>query len=461
MISVQNIVDKLNQKISNGNLTNEEISQIHAANQFLSSNNTNFQVQSIGNLPDGPSNKGRLIYVIDEDDFYYYDDLSLEWSNNFTSSPRTSGLVFGFGENFWGQVGVNVAPTDQGSPVTVVGGITNWSQLEAGSTSSIGLTDTGEIYAWGRGFGGPLGTNDAIDRSSPVTVVGGITNWSAISHSTQHSLAITDTGDLYAWGDQRFDGKLGTDEIISRSSPVTVVGGITSWNSAAAGSDHSLGLTSTGVLYAWGRNNRGQLGTDDVVDRSSPVTVVGGITSWNKISAGREFTLGVTDTGVLYAWGRNQFSGRLGTNDEDNRSSPVTVVGGITNWSSSISAGELHSLGITDTGVLYAWGDNDNWGQLGHNDTISRSSPVTVVGGITNWSQVEAGGNHSVGLTDTGILYAWGRNNNLNLAQGSGDTENKSSPVTVIGGITNWSQISAGSLGSHTLAILEISKGFN
>jgi alpha-tubulin suppressor-like RCC1 family protein len=75
-----------------------------------------------------------------------------------------------------------------------------------------------------------------------------------------------------------------------------------------------------------------------------------------------------------------------------------------------------------------------------------------VIGGITNWSQLSGGGTHSLGLTSTGIAYAWGYNYDGQL--GDGTIDQTSSPVTVVGGITNWSQVSAGR--SHNLSILQL-----
>jgi alpha-tubulin suppressor-like RCC1 family protein len=71
-----------------------------------------------------------------------------------------------------------------------VGGITNWSAISAGGVHSLGLTDTGVLYAWGFGSDGRLGDGTVINKSSPVTVVGGITNWSAVSAGTDHNLAL-------------------------------------------------------------------------------------------------------------------------------------------------------------------------------------------------------------------------------------------------------------------------------
>jgi alpha-tubulin suppressor-like RCC1 family protein len=238
-----------------------------------------------------------------------------------------------------------------------------------------------------------------VAKSSPVTIVGGITNWSQLSAGFSHSLGITSTGIAYAWGYNTY-GRLGDNTTSTRSSPVTVVGGITTWSLASAGFFHSIGLTSTGIAYAWGYGSNGLLGDNTDVSKSSPVTVVGGITTWSQASVGGGHSLAVTSTGIAYAWGLNT-GGRLGDGTIVVRSSPVTVVGGITTWSQvSTNAAGVHSLGLTSTGIAYAWGTNTN-GRLGDNTTTARSRPVTIVGGITTWSQVSAGSSHSSGIIYT------------------------------------------------------------
>jgi alpha-tubulin suppressor-like RCC1 family protein len=392
-------------------------------------------------LPDGS------IFFVDSIKTLVY-NIGNYWKGIDTRVLRYDGppllTTLSWGNNANGRLGDNTATLTRSSPVTVVGGITNWTQVSAGGSHSLGITESGVLYAWGNNSFGELGDNTITSRSSPITPLGGITNWSQVSAGTSHSLGLTDTGVLYAWG-RNDSGQLGNNTNISRSSPVTVVGGITNWSQVAAGSSHSLGLTETGVLYAWGLNNNYQLGININTDRSSPVTVLGGITNWTQVSGGGSHSLGIAG-GIAYAWGAGS-TGQLGNLSTLARGSPVTVVGGITNWT-QVSAGLNHSFGITETGVLYAWGSGQ-YGKTGIGTYFNQSSPVTVVGGITNWSQVSASKNssHSLGLTDTGVLYAWGRNNAGQL--GDDTTTSRSSPVTVVGGITNWSQIGAGS--EHSL----------
>jgi alpha-tubulin suppressor-like RCC1 family protein len=449
MISTKTIIDKANEKITAG-LTEDEVLRLSVIDDSITK--SKLVVATVGDLPSAADNRGRLVYVSGTDEYYFSD--GTEWLSDYTSAVQIlSATGFSWGRGLSGQRGDGVGG-DKSSPVTVVGGITNWSQVSASTSHSLGLTDTGIAYAWGSAFYGQLGDGARSSRSSPVTVVGGITNWSQVSASTSHSLGVTDTGIAYSWGRGSY-GRLGDGTIINRSSPVTVVGGITNWSQLSSGAGHSLGLTSDGVAYAWGLGGSGRLGDGTTINRSSPVTVVGGITNWSQLSAGGGHSLGLTSDGVAYAWGFGN-TGQLGDGTTVNRSSPVTVVGGITNWS-QVSAGFYHSLGVTDTGIAYAWG-RGNAGRLGDGTIINRSSPATVVGGITNWSSVSAGTYHSLGVTDTGIAYAWGQGIFGRLGDGTKDID-RSSPVTVVGGIANWSQVSAG--GDFSLAISTQEKGFN
>ena len=400
-------------------------------------------VATYADLPDlttKPMPSGSLIFVQQLNILMM--SVGNQWKGVDGRLPPPPVTAYSWGLGGSGQLGDNTT-SNRSSPVTVVGGLTTWSQVSLGLRHSLGLTTAGIAYAWGRNNYGELGDNTTSKRSSPVTVIGGITNWKQLAAGYTHSLGVTTTGIAYAWGTNNI-GQLGDGTTTSKSSPVVIVGGITSWSQVEAGDFHSMGLTTTGVVYAWGSNNNGQLGDNTITNKSSPVTVVGGITTWSQISSGEKHNLSSTSAGVLYAWGYNGV-GQLGDNTITNKSSPVTVVGGITPWS-KVSAGARHSLAIAASGTAYGWGRND-WGELGDNTTSSRSSPVTVVGGITNWTQVSASltrgsfatGSHSLGLTSAGVIYSWGSNNYGLL--GDGTTSSRSSPVTVVGGITTWNFI--------------------
>ena len=334
------------------------------------------------------------------------------------------------------------------SPVSVVGGFTDWCQIAVGGfgVASTGhghaVRTNGTLWSWGYAGGGVLGTSgDGSARSSPVSVVGGFTDWCQVAanrFNTQVAVAVRQNGTAWAWGCNNY-GQIGDNTTVNKSSPVSVVGGFTDWCQVSTGDKHSLGVRTNGTAWAWGYGGAGRLGDNTTTGKSSPVSVVGGFTDWCQISAGNNTSLAVRQNGTLWSWGGGNY-GKLGDNTTANKSSPVSVVGGFTNWC-QISAGHNFSLGVRQNGTAWAWGYN-NYGQIGDNTTVNKSSPVSVIGGFTNWCQVAAGNRFSVGVRTNGIAWAWGSNNGGQL--GDNTTADKSSPVSVIGGFTDWCQVAAG-----------------
>jgi alpha-tubulin suppressor-like RCC1 family protein len=370
----------------------------------------------------------------------------VEWENITEPPPLITAWTWGSGSS--GQLGTNDI-NNRSSPVSVVGGFTDWEQISVGSTHSLARRSDGTLWVWGSNSFGQLGINlgTTLSRSSPVSVVGGITDWTQIAAGNYHNLALRSNGTLWAWGNNG-SGRLGDTTTTARSSPISVVGGITNWTQISAGGAHNLALRSNGTLWAWGSNaTYGQLGTNSTVAQTSPVqaAAASAITDWIKVSAGSIHSVAQRSNGSLWAWGSGD-SGRLGNNSTLNRSSPVSVVGGFTDWV-QISGGTFHTAALRSNGTLWAWGANNN-GNLGTNNVINSSSPVSVVGGFTDWTQITAN-IHNVALRSNGTLWVWGFGTNGRL--GNDGIINSSSPVSVVGGFTDWVQISAG--GGHNLAL--------
>ena len=86
-----------------------------------------------------------------------------------------------------------------------------------------------------------------------------------------HNLAITAGGELYAWGRNDF-GQVGDGTTTDRTAP-TRIGSAANWAEISAQETHSLALTTSGELYAWGWNITGQLGDGTTVDQTTPVKI--------------------------------------------------------------------------------------------------------------------------------------------------------------------------------------------
>jgi alpha-tubulin suppressor-like RCC1 family protein len=463
MINRQILISRLesfiNTSTNTGGYTSEEIVSLALAIQSLKENNI-ILVESIADLPDLllPTTyiSNGSVYFIREN-LIHVVKLSNKWMtlDGVTVTNTRQEEIYSFGFNNRGQLGDGTT-INTSSPVSVVGGFTDWCQVSSsrGDCHSLGVRRNGTAWAWGAGGSGRLGDGTAVSnsKSSPVSVLGGFTDWCQVSAGRAHSLGVRKNGTAWAWGAGSF-GRLGDNCTVNRSSPVSVVGGFTDWCQVSAGYLHSLGVRKNGTAWAWGDNEfGGQLGDGTFFIRSSPVSVVGGFTDWCQVSAGECNSLGVRQNGTAWGWGRND-CGSLGNGTVFYFRSPVSVVGGFTDWC-QVSAGDKFSLGVRKNGTAWAWGCNGLGspftvgGYLGDGTNTNRSSPVSVLGGFTDWCQVSAGLLHSLGVRRNGTAWAWGRNEGV---LGDGTTTDKSSPVSIVGGFTDWCQVSAGR--SHSLVI--------
>ena len=233
--------------------------------------------------------------------------------------------------------------------------------------------------------------SDSNAHYSPVQV-GTATDWITVSVGNYHTVVLKKNGTLWAWG-MNSSGQLGkgnnyiVDNHIENYNPVQV-GTDTDWITVFAVGSHTVAIKSNGTLWAWGSNNYGQLGKGNAdpdgggssyPDNYSPKQI-GVATDWASVSGGLYHTIAHKKNGTLWAWGRNNY-GQLGKgNANDGSSYPenysperlgeaADLVG--------VSGGLYHSTALRRSGILWTWGYN-NYGQLG-NDTI----PTT---GLYNYS---------------------------------------------------------------------------
>ncbi|ABP53649.1 Ig-like domain repeat protein [Salinispora tropica] len=349
------------------------------------------------------------------------------------SAAVMSDAILAWGGNDGGQLGDGTT-TDSSEPIAVrLPTGTTVAAVAAGDRHSVALTSAGTVLAWGRNTEGQLGNGTTTSSGEPVAVSlpSGI-RIVAVAVGADHSLALTSTGSLLAWGSND-TGQLGDGSVTSSSTPVAVrLPPNTTVAAIAAGRDHNLVLTATGpaALLAWGANREGQLGDGTVVDRSRPVPVnlPTGLTV-TAIAGGRDHSLALTSDDTVLAWGGNSH-GQLGDGTTTGSLLPVTVVLPVGAEATAIAAGRLHSLALTSDGTALAWGGN-HWGQLGNGSTSDSSEPVAVSlpGGTRLISIASRDSDHNVAITTEGAALAWGLNSQGHL--GDGTTTDSATPVAV------------------------------
>jgi alpha-tubulin suppressor-like RCC1 family protein len=384
------------------------------------------------------------------------------------------GMVVAWGRNTWGQLGdgttadrlvpVRVNPTDS------LGGL-KVRALATGQAHSLALTTDGRVLAWGFNGTGALGDGTRFDDylPAPVSTSGALAGkvMTAIAAGQNFSLAVSSDGRAYAWGGNAH-GELGNGNTTDQMTPVPVAADGILTNrviaTVAAGSYHSLAVTTDGQVLAWGYNRTGALGDGTTANRTSPVAVTtNGALAGQRITAvvaGEYHSLALSAAGTVFSWGLN-FSGQLG--DGSGLDSSVPVALDRTNRFAgkaviALAAGLEHSLALTAEGVVYAWGDN-SVGQLGDGTTHERDTPVPVgTNGVFAGKRliaIAAGAGHSLALAEDGQLYAWGANVFGRLGDGSVSQRNVPVAVDMSGGLTNRviTALAAGSQAFHSMVL--------
>jgi len=316
-----------------------------------------------------------------------------------------SGHVYAFGSRENGVLGDNHDDSRVGIPLIINPDYFNNRKIiaiSAGMAHSLVLTTEGEVYAFGNGEGGRLGDNDISYHQVLIPLKINPEYFYnekiiSISGGSSHTLVLTKTGKVYAFGDG-WNGELG-DGGKGRRNASHLVGVPKEINpkyfnnekiiSISAGGSHSLILAEDGDVYAFGLGLNGLLGDDDIKNhrvtlplKINPKYFHSEENGVNEkiiaISSGMQHSLVLTETGQVYSFGLSQY-GRLGLGDIDEN-----------DWHSvgiplkidpkhfaderitSISAGSFHSLVLTKTGKIYSFGRGE-YGALGDNNIDEHS----------------------------------------------------------------------------------------
>ncbi len=174
----------------------------------------------------------------------------------------------------------------------------------------------------------------------------------------------------------------------------------------AVGSNHILALTNEGKVYAWGDNGNGQLGTGDTDYRKYATPVLGtDKTSYLEnivdIEAGGYGSVALDENGNVYVWGKGT-NGEIGNNQKSSKNIPTRVIG--VKFGIQVSIGNGHVGALTSDGAVWDWGLNTN-GQLGIGSTANALCPTRATLDVT---EISFGGYHTAIKKIDGSLYVAG-----------------------------------------------------
>lgn len=140
-------------------------------------------------------------------------------------------------------------------------------QIAVGSGHILALSDSGDVYAWGTGSSGQLGLGTRRNYYQPQLVWGMMRKGvRQIAAGDAHSLALTYNGQVFSWGSNKV-GQLGHNNRKTEVLPKLIeeldkIGrdASSTVRLIGAGATHSVCVFGNGEVYMWGRPNFGRLG---------------------------------------------------------------------------------------------------------------------------------------------------------------------------------------------------------
>ena len=290
--------------------------------------------------------------------------LSYQWSFNGNALPGATNSILQL---------AGVSPAQNGSYQAVVSN-------RLGTTNSSSATLTAQtVVAWGDNRAGACSPPEEL-LTNVVAIAGeyydgvalradgqwiqwvnGYVYWPwsglvALSSGSQHTLGVTTSGGIVAWGSNNY----------GESYPPPVSSNVVA---VAGGANHSLALMSDGTVVAWGDDNLGQ------------TNIPAGLSNVTAIASGDSHNLALRADGTVAGWGANA-------------SGQANIPAGLGNVT-AVACGVSHSLALKADGTVVVWGDNSE-GQ------------TNVPAGLSNVVSIASGYNHCLALKADGTVAAWG-----------------------------------------------------
>jgi len=326
--------------------------------------------------------------------------------------PSRLDLEFwGWGRNDCGQLGipddnlqlkpVHLEDLDHKDVVHVAGNST---------FNTAAVTDDGEVFMMGMNDVGQMGMKTKEMQKVPKRV--GSLDAYRITHvalGSGHVVAITEQGSLLAWGNNEH-GQLGclTERAFTSTPKPVKLDKKLHFVRVAAGSGHSLALTSNGRVYSCGQGDFGALGHDNI-NSLGAFTFIQTLTGLGvtQVACGEYHSVALTIDGYLWSWGRGRH-GQLGHGDREARVRPFQILSLKEHHIKQVSCGDSHSLCCDNSGHVFAWGQS-KWGQTGTGSTEDILSPVQIDQLREEYIiQVACGSRHSLALARRGAVFAFG-----------------------------------------------------
>ncbi|QJD83839.1 RCC1 domain-containing protein [Cohnella herbarum] len=317
--------------------------------------------------------------------------------------------------------------------------------VAGGGVHTVALKSDGTVWSWGENTYGQLGDGTRGNGSIFPVKAQALCDIVAISGGWAHTVALKSDGTVWTWGNNEY-GQLGYPypQVQSSAVPMQV-----KWQESGqvielsdvvaidAGSYHTVALKRDGTVWTWGNNYKGELGyeTDktqygnyylpsSVPKRIPDLTGVKAIAAGFGVSNDSAYTAALKNDGTVWTWGSNRY-GALGYDTQDPLK-PQPVPSQVPDVSdiASIAAGSTHVVALKTDGTVWAWGSNEE-GQLGSGGIgyetykLKVRHPLDSSQELNGVVSMNSTGSHTLVKLNDGTVWAWGRNIEGQIGDGS------------------------------------------
>ena len=269
-------------------------------------------------------------------------------------------------------------------------------QLESNYNHSLSLDKNGEVYSWGLNLSGQIGNGNNENKNSP-TKVNNLPKIKSVNAGYRTSFGISEQGIVYGWG-----GKCDSKGLATWKKLNAEISG--NLNLAGGYYDRAGNTSDDPENY----NDCNEISEVNMNINSNTPKIIEGLENIQSMSAGYGHFLALNQVGGVYSWGCNLY-GQLGRNQNinDPTSQKPTLIEGLNNIT-QIEAGFRHSLALDKDGNVYSWGHNE-YGELGNNSTKDLYIP-TKINNLPKIKKIVASHDYSLAIDENNNLWLWGEN---------------------------------------------------
>ena len=243
---------------------------------------------------------------------------------------------------------------------------------------------------------------------------------------TYHTLILKNDGTL--WGCGADDcGQLGFEDMRNRTSFAEITTNANDVKSVYCGRDHSFILKNDGTLWGCGMNSSGQLGLGNTNEIHKFTQITTNTDNIKSVYCGEYYTIILKNDGTIWGCGHNQY-GQLGLGDTSYRYTFTKITTNADNVK-SVSCGANHTLILKNDGTLWSCGYGGN-GRLGLGDENSRTTFTIINSNPGNIKSICCGTYHTLILKNDDTLWGCGSNGSGQLGLGSTNSSNVFTKIT-------------------------------